>query len=125
MKKGDVVKIAFSVRGNVLESPLDERFGRASGFLIYDEETGTFTIVDNAKNLNADQGAGIQSAENVIRTGAKALVTGHCGPKAFRVLSAAGVSVYNADAPSVAEALDRFRSGRLKIISEADVDGHW
>jgi predicted Fe-Mo cluster-binding NifX family protein len=52
------------------------------------------------------------------------VVTGHCGPKAFRVLSAAGVKVYNTDAPTVAEALDRFRAGKLVPADAADVEGH-
>lgn len=119
------MKIAFTTNGDDLESALDVRFGRAPKFLIYDDETGKYEIVDNAVNLNTAQGAGIQSAETVARSGAKALVTGHCGPKAFRVLSAAGISVYKTDAPTVAEALGRFRSGGLKKITEADVEGHW
>lgn len=43
----------------------------------------------------------------------KALITGHCGPKAFRVLEAAAIKVFNTDAPTVAEALARWRAGEL------------
>ena len=39
------------------------------------------------------QGAGIQAAQTVIGRGAEALITGFCGPKAFRVLTAAKVQV--------------------------------
>ena len=80
------MKIAITTSGNDLNAPLDSRFGRAPKFLIYDLEAKTFEIIDNEQNLNAAQGAGIQSAQNIARLGAKALVTGHCGPKAFRVL---------------------------------------
>lgn len=104
---------------------MDSRFGRAPKFLVYDLETNTFEVIDNQQNLNAAQGAGIQSAETVARLGAKALVTGHCGPKAFRVLAAAGIKIYNTDALTVADALEQFRSDKLREAGSADVEGHW
>jgi predicted Fe-Mo cluster-binding NifX family protein len=119
------MKIAFTATGETMESPLDSRFGRAPKFLIYDLGSGAFEVVDNQQNLNAAQGAGIQSAETVARHGARALVTGHCGPKAFRVLQAAGIKVYSTDAPTVAAALELYRSGKLMEAKAADMDGHW
>ncbi len=119
------MKVAFTTSGTGLNSPLDSRFGRASKFLIYDMEEGTYEIVDNQQNLNAVQGAGIQSAETVARTGAKALITGHCGPKAFRVLLAAGIKIINSSASTVGEALELYRTGRLAELKVANVEGHW
>jgi predicted Fe-Mo cluster-binding NifX family protein len=119
------MKVAFTTSGSSLDSPLDTRFGRAPGFLVHDTDSGTSEFVDNQQSLNAAQGAGIQAAETVVRAGAKALVTGHCGPKAFRVLSAAGVKVYNTDQPTVAAALEAFKAGKLKQSESADVEGHW
>ena len=119
------MKIAFSTAGETLESPLDSRFGRAPKFLVYDLDSETFEVVDNQQNVNAAQGAGIQSAETVARLGVKSLVTGHCGPKAFRVLLAAGIKIYTTDAPTVAAALELYRSGKLIEAKAADVDGHW
>ncbi len=119
------MKIAFTTSGDDLQAALDSRFGRAPKFLLYDTESENFTVHDNAQNLNAAQGAGIQSAETIARLGAKVLVTGHCGPKAFRVLSAAGISVYSSDTPTVAEALQQFKAGKLFPILAADVEGHW
>ena len=119
------MKIAFSTSGEDLNAPLDARFGRAPKFLIYDLEADTFTVIDNRKTMDAAQGAGIQSAETVARTGAKAIVTGNCGPKAFRVLSAAGIRIFNTAAATVREALDLYRAGRLKEADSANVEGHW
>jgi len=119
------MKVAFTTSGETLESSLDSRFGRAPKILIYDLDTKTYEIVDNTQNLNASQGAGIQSAQNVARTGATHLVTGHCGPNAFKVLKTAGIAIYTTDAATVAEALDRFRAGSLKPADDADVEGHW
>lgn len=120
------MKIAFTTSsGSDLNAPLSSRFGRAPGFLVYDLESGIFEMVDNRQNLEAAQGAGVQAAEAVVRSGAKALVTGHCGPKAFRVLRAAGVEIYNTDAPTVAAALELYRAGKLTPAAGADVEGHW
>ena len=119
------MKIAFAAAGETLEAPLDVRFGRAEKFILYDTDTDTFEIVDNVQNLNAAQGAGIQAAQTVSQSGANCLVARHCGPKAFRVLNAANIMVYNSDAPSVAAALEAFRAGTLAPSTSSDVEGHW
>ncbi len=124
-RKEKKLKITLTTSGDDINAPLDSRFGRAPKFLVYDLDSGTYEVVDNQQNLNAAQGAGIQSAETVARLGAKALITGHCGPKAFRVLTAAGIKIYNTDAPTVAEALEQYRSGKLSEAKNADVEGHW
>ena len=119
------MKIALTTSGSNLNAPLDSRFGRALKFLIYDFDTNKFEVMDNAQNLNAVQGAGIQSAQNIARLGVAVLVTGHCGPKAFRVLTQAGIKIYNSSALTVAEALEQYRRGKLTEATSADVDGHW
>jgi len=119
------MKIAITTSGSDLHAPLDSRFGRAPKFLIYDPDTGFYTVEDNKQNLNAAQGAGIQSAQNIARLNVQALVTGHCGPKAFRVLQAAGIRIFNCNAATVAEALERYRSGVLSEALSADVEEHW
>lgn len=119
------MKVAFTTSGVELDGPLDSRFGRAPRFLVYDLDRDDFMIIDNRQNLNATQGAGIQSAENVARMGVEAVVTGHCGPKAFRVLKAAGIKVMNTDAPTVSQALKLFKAGQIPEATMADVEGHW
>ena len=119
------MKVAFSASGPALESALDPRFGRAKVFLVVDTETGATEAVDNAQNADAVQGAGIQAAQTVARALVQAVVTGHCGPKAFRVLAAAGIKVFQTDAATVGEALEQYRSGRLQEAVGADVEGHW
>ncbi len=119
------MKIVFTTSGDTLGAQLDSRFGRCPKFLVYDLETKIFEVVDNRDSLNAAQGAGVQSAETVARLGAKALVTGHCGPNAFRVLNAAGVKVFTSEARTVTEALELYRAGKLSESKVADVEGHW
>lgn len=119
------MKIVFTTSGDNLDAPVDRRFGRAPKFLIYDLDNDTFEVIDNRQNLNAAQGAGIQSAQTVAETGAQALITGHSGPNAYWVLSAAGVAVYNAPVGTVAEILEQYRAGKLEKADSADVEGHW
>ena len=113
------MKIALTTSGETLEAPLDPRFGRAPRFLVYDTDTTAFEIVDNRAGLEAAQGAGVQAAETLARLGVRGLVTGHCGPKALRVLDQAGIEVYNTDASTVAEALTAYREGRLCATAPA------
>lgn len=124
--KGNFVKkIAFTTSGQDLGAEMDPRFGRAASFLIYDTNQQSFTIIENQQARNAAQGAGIQAAETIVRAGVDALVTGHCGPKAFRVLEAAGVTVYNCNCATVADALAALQSGNLESAAASDVEGHW
>lgn len=119
------MKAAFSTSGSDLSAPVDARFGRCARFILCDVETGDFEVIENRQNLGAAQGAGIQAAQAVVRAGADCVVTGHCGPKAFKVLKAAGVAVYSTTASSVAAALDLLRNGELTPADSADVEGHW
>ncbi|MHB1045640.1 MAG: NifB/NifX family molybdenum-iron cluster-binding protein [Thermoanaerobaculia bacterium] len=118
------MKIAFSTTGESLDAPLDARFGRAPNFLVYDLDSGQAQIVDNGLSRTSSQGAGIQAADSVVRAGAGAVVTAHCGPKAFQVLHAAGIRVFTCHAETVGEALSQYRSGALAEQSGADVAGH-
>ncbi len=119
------MKIAITATGPELSSQVDPRFGRAKSFIIMDTETNAFTAHDNAQNLNAAQGAGIQAGETVARLGAEAVVTGNVGPKAFRILQAAGIKVYRCGEGTVADAVRKFKAGELEESSAANVEGHW
>ncbi|MFW5501007.1 MULTISPECIES: NifB/NifX family molybdenum-iron cluster-binding protein [unclassified Maridesulfovibrio] len=119
------MKIAISCQGNDLNGDIDPRFGRAKGFLVCDTDTDTQEYIDNTQNLNAAQGAGIQSAQNVAATGATAVITGHVGPKAFTALDKGSIEVYLVGGGTVAEALSSFKDGKLEAAADADKPGHW
>lgn len=115
------MKIVCTVSGKELSSPLDPRFGRAAAFLVYDLETEAVEVIDNP-HVNANQGAGIQAAETVVQTGAKAILTGRCGPKAFRVLQSAGVKIFLAETGTAEQAISLYREGKLRE-ADAPVEG--
>lgn len=119
------MKIAVSTEGKDIESIVDQRFGRAAGFLVYDTETSESVYVDNRQNLDSSQGAGIQSAKTVIDSGAEAVITGNVGPKAFMTLNAAGIKIYLCSGISVTDAINRLHRGELEQTVAANVEGHW
>lgn len=119
------MKIAISANGDTISAEMDSRFGRTKNFILWDSESKAISSFDNIQNLNAVQGAGIQSAMNVAEAGAEAVITGHCGPKAFRVLSEAEIKVYLTTATTVAQAIELWCNGELEAAQQADVEGHW
>jgi predicted Fe-Mo cluster-binding NifX family protein len=119
------MKVAVTAAGSDMASRVDPRFGRAQYFIIVDMDSGAFEAVDNAQNLNAAQGAGIQAARIVAETGAGVVITGNVGPKAFATLRAAGISVCSGAAGSVGDAVKQFRAGGIAPADDANVDGHW
>lgn len=106
------MKAAVSAQENHLDSPTDPRFGRARYFLIVDIDSLDYDVILNP-NLNAVGGAGIQSAQLVIKKGVESVITGSCGPNAFRVLRAADIDVYEGAKGSVKESIQAYKNGQL------------
>ncbi len=121
------MRIAITSQGNTIESIIDLRFGRASSFLICDEDAKSWEHITNEQNLNATQGAGIQAASTVAKMQCDAVITGHCGPKAYKTLTAAGIAVYSCSESktTVARAMELYKQGTLPKLDTADVEGHW
>ena len=89
------MRVAVTCQGEDLEADVDSRFGRASKFLLVDTEKMAFELIENIQSLDLPQGAGIQTAQNIIQHSPDVVLTGNCGPKAFKVLKAAGVDTAN------------------------------
>lgn len=106
--------IAITSEGPTLGDPVDSRFGRAGGFVIVDLASMATTYVDNGSSQVLAQGAGIQAAENLVKAGAQALLTGHVGPKAWTALQATGVKVVQGvENMTVGEAVTKFKAGEF------------
>ena len=119
------MKLAITSTGKELTSNLDPRFGRTAYFIIVDPDTMVFEVVENSQNLDLPQGAGIQAGKTIADNKVDVLITGHCGPKAFKVLQNAGVKIMTGAQGKVTDAIGQFKSGDLEASSEADVEGHW
>lgn len=119
------MKVAVTSSDKDIDAEIDPRFGRAKYFLLVDTETLAFDVVENTQNLDLPQGAGIQAGKNLVESGAGALITGNCGPKAFRVLESAKIDVFVGIKGTVREAVEKFKAGELAAASGANVEGHW
>lgn len=120
------MKIAITTSGFNMDAPVDIRFGRARGFVAVDMDTGDFQYLDNSEAGGAGQGAGIQAAKLMAGHGVQVVLTGHCGPNAFRALQAAGIRVCTGlTGGSIREAIEQFKGGALQEATAADVQGHW
>lgn len=119
------MKIAVTSKGKELDSPVDPRFGRAAYILIVDTDSLEVDVLDNSANINAFKGAGIQAAVMVGKKGAKALLTGFCGPNAFKALNAGGIKVGNDLSGTVRDAVKAFNDGKVAFADNANTEGHW
>jgi len=119
-------KIAVTCEEPSLDSQVDPRFGRAAGFLVVDPESMEFEYIDNGSSQIMAQGAGIQAAANIAKSGAKVLLTGYVSPKAFRGLEAAGIKVgQNLESGTVRQAIEKFKAGDVDFATASNKQGHW
>ncbi|MBF0226271.1 MAG: NifB/NifX family molybdenum-iron cluster-binding protein [Desulfobacterales bacterium] len=119
-----MARIAITSTGNELNSDMDQRFGRAAYFIIIDPETMEFEAIDNQKNLDLSQGAGIQAGKIIVDKKVNVLITGNCGPKAFKILENSGVKVALNINGKVIDAVSKYKNNELKFSNLPNVEGH-
>ncbi len=118
------MKIAISSQGNNLDAQVDPRFGRCAYFIFVDTDTMEFEAEENS-NVSAMGGAGIQSAQIVVNKGAQALLTGSCGPNAFRTLQTAGIQVITGVSGAVKNAIEQYKNGQFQPTAQPNVSSHF
>jgi predicted Fe-Mo cluster-binding NifX family protein len=111
------MKMAISADGNMVESKIDQRFGRCKYFIIVDtEDKKKIKAVEN-KGVIQGHGAGIKAAEQIGELNVEAIITGNLGPNATAVLDKLGIKAYNSSG-TVKDAIDSFINNKLEEISE-------
>ena len=107
------MKVCITSKGATLDSPAEERFGRAPYFVIVESETGTFEVIQNPL-LDGAGGVGPKAAQVLVSLDVRALISGMVGGNAREVLAAAGIEVYAyRDGGTVKDAFDRFAANTL------------
>lgn len=119
------MKVAVTAQKPDETSQIDTRFGRAKWIIVIDTETGQSDVHSNEVNLNAVQGAGIQTGRNIANLGVDAVITGNVGPNAYKTLVAAQVQVFLASEDNVQQAVAALKRGELEQVKHANVEGHW
>ncbi len=110
------MKIAVTSKGKDIDSEVDPKFGKAAYILIIDTFSLGFEVWNNSENFKE---SGIQRAAIVNEKGAKALLTGFCGPNAFKALKNAGIQVSNEVSGTVRDAIKAFNEGRISFADNA------
>lgn len=105
------MKYVFPCKEAKLESVLFEKFGRAPGFAIFNDEDESLIFIENTQ-MNAGHGAGIQAGQTVVAAGANVVCAqGPIGPKAMEVLQQANITTHtDLGNLTIQEALNKIRS---------------
>lgn len=119
------MKTAVTAMGKDLDAEIDPRFGRAVYLVILDDNGNLLEVVDNSSNRDAMRGAGIQSGKILADKNVDTVLTGHCGPNAFRTLKAAGIRVGTDQTGTVREAFERLKRDEVEFAAQPDVEAHW
>ena len=118
------MKIVVTATIPSLDGSVDPRFGRCPYFLIVETDDLAFEVVENP-NVALGGGAGIQSAQLMNEKGAGFVLTGNCGPNAYRTLAAAGIEVIVGCSGLVRDVVEQFKAGRLNAAAEPNVADHF
>lgn len=104
--------IAVTAEAPSLDAKVDPRFGRATGFMIINSDTGDSLYLSNAAAAGMAGGAGIHATETIAKAGARIRLTGRVGPKAQSALAAAGITIgENYEGVTVRQAVERYTAG--------------
>lgn len=116
------IKVAIPATGTGVKDKVDIRFGRAKYLQIIDLNTLKYDIIEN--DTTKQHGAGISFATEVVNSGAKILIAGNVGPKAFEVLKAAGITMFLGVEGVIFDVLNQHREGELVQSKKANCEGH-
>ncbi len=110
------MKVILPVLGNSPQSVIDPRFGRCKFYALADTESDEITFIPYEEK---ERGSGINAANYVLNYKPDVIVVGNIGPKAFQVLSRAGIKIYGGVNGSIQEILDKLKNGKLKPLTSA------
>ncbi|WDP84900.1 MAG: NifB/NifX family molybdenum-iron cluster-binding protein [Desulfobacter sp.] len=113
------MKIAFPVEEDKgIQSRVNEHFGVAKAFMIVDMDTRDIQVIANKK------AAGATSCKTKFidkDSGVTAVVTKCIGDGSQRGLHGEGIKIYAAQAETVAQNLDLYEKGELKLFHMFDL----
>jgi predicted Fe-Mo cluster-binding NifX family protein len=120
MARARMKRIAISSTGPSVKAEVDRHFSCCAQFLLVDEG-GVKVLVNRARGSGAK--AGPDAARMLVNNGVTAVVTGNIGPKTFKVLKDAGVTVHAGCSGKIEEALFRCARNELKEVDSATFMG--
>jgi predicted Fe-Mo cluster-binding NifX family protein len=120
------MKVAVTAYHNNLESEVDEMFGYATWFFIFDTETGEYQLVNNEDSYTLGYNeADAQATEKVSAYEVEAAIMGTCGPMAYKTLNRKGIKVFCVAQGKVREVVEKFKRGELEEALGPNVIEYW
>jgi len=119
------MKIAICVKDDSgVSARVDDRFGRAEYYLIFDSEYNQSVVIENsAKNDSA--GAGGKAISLLHKHNVSVIVVPELGPKALDAVKAFELEAYQIDESKTAQqAVNSFLAGKLTQLVTSSVDSH-
>ena len=108
------MKLAIALKENDYNSSLDERFGRAPFFIIIDNETKEFEIIENEAK-DETTGAGLKAVKNLLKYQIDVIIAGEIGPKAGELIYDLEIPTFKfKDLTKVDEIIEAFNKNTLE-----------
>jgi predicted Fe-Mo cluster-binding NifX family protein len=111
------MKIMISSTGTDKNSIVDEKFGRAEHYIVYDSTKDQYIDLVNTAQSGA-HGAGPKAAQIAIDEKVDCILTGNLGPKAMRVIEHTDIKAYYLKEGTVMENVDFFLNDTLDEIKK-------
>lgn len=109
------MKIIIPISGEKEDSDIDQSFGRAPYYMIYDTDTKKTTFIPNPAT-DSPSGAGVKAAQAIVDSGAKVLLTIRCGGNAHEVLTGADIKVMQAHPGPAKDIIEAYLKGKLSEL---------
>ena len=111
------MKIMISSTEKGKNSIVDEKFGRAAHYIIYDSTKNQYNNLFNTAQAGA-HGAGPKAAQIAIDEKVDFILTGNLGPKAMRVIEHTNIKAYYLKNGTVKENVELFLKNELEEIQK-------
>ncbi|MGD1819472.1 MAG: NifB/NifX family molybdenum-iron cluster-binding protein [Pleomorphochaeta sp.] len=110
------MKIAIATVEKDLSKNINQTFGRAPYFAIYNSEDNSVEFLDN-EAINAPGGAGIKASQFLVDKGIDAIIGFRLGENALKVLRGADVELFAANSDkSIKENIDLLLENQLESL---------
>lgn len=107
------MRIAVTSHGPDPSCDVDESFGRAYWFVVYDDVEDIWESFDNGPIRNCSENVGVRATEFLVDQEVDVVITGEAGPRAFRALTLRGVKVCLQASGTVEEMIRAWTAGQL------------
>ncbi|NBI07998.1 NifB/NifX family molybdenum-iron cluster-binding protein [Senegalia massiliensis] len=117
------MKIAMPVSEKSIDSYINNTFGRANYFLIYDTESESSVFIDNTAAASQG-GAGISAAQILVDQNIDSLITPRCGKNSAEVFENSNIKLYRSIAGAIKENIELLKEGKLNELTEIHAGFH-